>query len=114
MGVGQILEILLKVNIPLFIFYFSKILSIYFREGEQAGRGREREKESKTSSALSAEIDMGLDPTTVRPRPEQKPRVRCPTHCTTQAPQKVNIPFKREGWNLTQLAFFLQIPYYRD
>lgn len=42
---------------------------------------RERERETYANSALSAEPDLGLDVTTSRLRPEQKPRVGCFTDC---------------------------------
>ena len=38
---------------------------------------RERERESEADSVLSSEPNAGLDPTTMRPLPELKPRVRC-------------------------------------
>ena len=35
-------------------------------------RGRGREKESQANSTLNVESDMGLEPTILRPGPEQK------------------------------------------
>lgn len=45
-----------------------------------------RERESQAGAKLSTESDRGLDPTTPRPPPAQKPRVRRPAACTSQAP----------------------------
>lgn len=39
-------------------------------------------------TAMSTEPDAGLVPTTLRSRPDPKPRVGCLTDCTTQAPLK--------------------------
>ena len=44
----------------------------------EGGEGREREGESQADSMLRAEPDVGPNPTTPRPGPELKPRVRCP------------------------------------
>jgi len=56
------------------------------RKSREELRGREREKESEADSMLSTETYTGLDPSTMRPRPEQKLRVGCANNRATQAP----------------------------
>ena len=52
---------------------------------------RERERESPASSTLSAEPNAGLDPRTLRPRPELKSRVGRLTNWATQAPLDLRV-----------------------
>ena len=51
---------------------------------ESEGEG---ERESQADSTPSAEPDVGLYLTTLRPRLEPKPRVECLTNYATQVPQ---------------------------
>ena len=67
----------------LFIYLFV-YLFIYLRERARAGGWAEGERESQADSALSRDPDVGLGPTTLRSRPELKPRVR---HVTDWAPR---------------------------
>ena len=46
---------------------------------------REEERECSAGSMLSAELDMGLDFTTVRSQPELISRIRCLTDGVAQA-----------------------------
>ena len=60
--------------------YFLNILFIYlFREN----RGRGRERESQADPTLSTEPETGLEPMTLRSRPEPKPQARCSADYTT-------------------------------
>lgn len=58
----------------LFIF---KDFFILERERAREGTEGEGERECQADSALSVELNSGLDPTTLRSRPESKPRLRC-------------------------------------
>ena len=49
-----------------------KIVFIYLRERESMNSGAEAEGEEKSSFPLSQEPDAGLDPRTLRSRPEPK------------------------------------------
>jgi len=51
--------------------------------GAGGGADEERERESQ---ADAIQPNAGLDPTTMRSRPEPKPRVGHLTDCTTQVP----------------------------
>ena len=74
----------------LFSFFFKIYILEEEREhahrGRGEGRGRRRENPKQIpDSKLSVEPHPGLDPMTLRSRPELKPRVRHLTDCTIQA-----------------------------
>ena len=70
----------------MFIYYWEKE-----RERTRAceqGRNRGRDRGCEMGCARTArEPDAGFEPTTVRSRPEPKPRARCLTKWATQAPR---------------------------
>ena len=68
----------------------NKLNKYIFLKGREStrGRGRGRRRESQADTPLSAEPDWGLDPMTLRSRPEPKSGVRRLTDWATQAPQQ--------------------------
>lgn len=69
------------------IFFKRFIYLFRAREREREHEWAEqRERESQAYSALSMELDMGFDPSTLRSGPEPKPRAGRPADFATQAP----------------------------
>ena len=62
------------------IFVISRSSFGLFLQERKRGVGGGRERQSEASTTPSTDPDKGLDPTTLRSRPDLKSRVRCLTY----------------------------------